>query len=265
MTAGEKFIFFILTFNFLVASTIPLDFALVPKINCHDLNRNGSPDFIAFSDFDFPRTIYHIELSNGEAEILWQYSIPKEKKGYFIDTIINDFDNDGIIELITTVYEDSNSKIFYIFYADAMGFYINSPTVIGLNNPSTLINNPQKLYSMSSDEGGKSLFILTQGSPNRQVIICEYRDGEIIARGPNIMKGYYNNDEATKEVLESDGWFHTGDIGELDQDGYLKITDRKKNILITSQGKNIAPAPMENALITSAFIEFLGTHIPEIL
>ena len=68
-------------------------------------------------------------------------------------------------------------------------------------------------------------------------------------------KGYYNDLESTNEVLSEDGWFSTGDIGEFDNEGFLKITDRKKNILITSQGKNVAPAPMENALATSTYID----------
>jgi len=94
----------------------------------------------------------------------------------------------------------------------------------------------------------------TVGLPITHVDVKIADDGEILARGPNIMLGYYNNPQATQDTIDADGWLHTGDIGSIDADGFLAITDRKKEILVLSNGKNVAPAPIENSLITSSFI-----------
>jgi len=106
------------------------------------------------------------------------------------------------------------------------------------------------------------------GKPLDNLEIKLARDGELLVRGPSIMEGYWNKPEDTAEVFDGDGFFHTGDIAEIDDDGFLLIVDRKKDIIVNAGGKNIAPQPLESQLIRSPLVDtavLLGDRRPYIV
>ena len=106
-----------------------------------------------------------------------------------------------------------------------------------------------------NDERDHNFRIGTVGKPIKNCEVKIAEDGEILAKGPNIMMGYYKDEEKTKLAITEDHYFHTGDIGEIDADGFLKITDRKKEMFKTSGGKYVAPQILENTMKQSQFIE----------
>lgn len=128
-------------------------------------------------------------------------------------------------------------------FINAMGVYCGQGYGLTETSPVISVQDPEHMRAGSS------------GKVITDVEIKIADDNEILVRGPNVMKGYYKEPEQTREVFTGDGWFKTGDVGKIDEDGYLYITDRKKSLFKLSTGKYIAPQNIENKLSNSGFIE----------
>ncbi|HKE34634.1 MAG TPA: long-chain fatty acid--CoA ligase [Candidatus Acidoferrum sp.] len=145
----------------------------------------------------------------------------------------------GRLRLISSGGAPLSKELAEFFWAVGVPIYQG----YGLTETSPIVSSNYPLNRVGSS--GKPI-------ANVQVRVAE--DGEVQVKGPCIMQGYYKNPEATREVVSQDGWFSTGDLGHVDKDGYLYITDRKKDLIKTAGGKFVAPQPIENVLKTSPYI-----------
>ena len=145
----------------------------------------------------------------------------------------------GRLRLVSSGGAPLSKELAEFFWAVGVPIYQG----YGLTETSPIVSN-----NFPNNRVGSS------GKPIANVQVRVAEDGEIQVKGPCIMQGYYKNPEATREVLTEDGWFSTGDLGHVDKDGYLYITDRKKDLIKTAGGKFVAPQPIENGLKTSPYI-----------
>jgi long-chain acyl-CoA synthetase len=137
-------------------------------------------------------------------------------------------------------------RILEFFWAAGIPLYEG----YGLTETSPLLTICRK-GDMVPGSVGRPILETWEGRP----FLKFAEDGEILCHGPNVMLGYWHDEAATREVMDGEGYFHTGDIGEIDAKGHVRITDRKKEIICTSGGKNVAPQPLENALRADKYIE----------
>ena len=110
MTNRARLFLIILAFKFITANPVFMETSVIPQIDCHDLNKNGHPDFIAVDNSLTPQKLYHIEYKDSKIEFLWEYSMPAKNNGYFSNMILGDFDNDDKSELIVSSYQDGKKE-----------------------------------------------------------------------------------------------------------------------------------------------------------